>query len=67
MSHMWFGFLFVGGHANSFAKIIKNCSDSFTKVDNCRFRYVESIEKLDEYGLTFESMERFEDFIKHTK
>jgi len=67
MSHMWFGFLFVGGHANSSAKIIKNCSDSFTKVDNCRFRYVESIEKLNEYGLTFESMEKFEDFIKHTK
>ena len=64
---MWFGFLFMRGGKNSSATIIKNRLENLEGKENCRFRYIESIEDLEANGLTSGSMETYDQFTKNAK
>lgn len=64
---IWFGFLFVDGDERSSKRIVgelKNNSAWEAGKDICRFRYVKNVEDLEAYGLCYNDMESFQQFIE---
>ncbi len=65
-SQVWYGFLFVGGDSEKSKKIAKRLQEN-KDCKKAHFRYVQSVDALEKCGLSYDSMETFEQFTQNVK
>ncbi len=65
-NHVWYGFLFVGEDPEKSKKIAKSLQKK-KDYEKAHFRYVQSVDALEKCGLSYDSMETFEQFTKNVK
>ena len=64
---MWFGFLFVGEKKKGAQAKVGEMWEELSEEagwDKCRFRYVNAVDELADYGLCFDDMETVEQFLQ---